>query len=141
MAADVRHLVLDSEAVSALLSPRASDPKRRVVVRAIAAANGRVAVPAVVRAEAGWDRTAPDAAQANRQVELACDVSFGSDEADRAVQLRRAVRTASVVDAAVAVAADKLGSNGGVVQILTSDVPDLSALAAHLTARTDIKHL
>lgn len=130
----VRHLVLDNEAAFSLLSTRRSDAKRAKVVEAIAAANGQRSVPTAVRVEAGWDRTAPRAANANRLLGAGADRVLDSEAADRAVQLRRLVLSASVVDATVVVAAETLGKAGGVVEILTSDVPDVRALAAHVTA-------
>jgi len=96
------------------------------------AANGRVAVPTAVRVEAGWRRRDPGAAGANRLV--GTDVPLDRSSADRAVQLRRLVPTASVVDTTVAVTAEHLAADtpGAVVEILTSDVGDMSALAAHV---------
>jgi hypothetical protein len=61
--------------------------------------------------------------------------------ADRAVQLRAAVPRASLVDAAVAIAAERLGRDGNVVEVLTSDSNDMRALAQHLHARIDVVHL
>lgn len=58
--------------------------------------------------------------------------------ANRAVQLRRAVPTASVVDVSVAVTAEGAGADGGVVEILTSDVADFRALAGQLGCTVDI---
>lgn len=62
---------------------------------------------------------------------------------DRAAQLRRLVPTASVVDATVAVTAEHIASpaSEAVVEVLTSDVGDLRALAAHVEARVDITAL
>ena len=131
----VRHLVLDNEAAQALSSSRAHDRRRASVVTAIMAANGRVVVPTVVRVEAGWRRRNPAAAGANRLVSN--DVPLDSADADRAVTLRRLVPTASVVDATVAVAAERVAADVAcaVVEILTSDVADISALAAHVDVR------
>lgn len=56
--------------------------------------------------------------------------------ADRVVQLRRLVPTASVVDA-VAVTAEHIAGIA-VVEVLTSDAGDLRASAAHVEARLDI---
>ena len=134
----VRHVVLDSEAVSALLSRRPSDRRRAEVVLALAAANGRAVVPTAVRVEAGWRRGDPRAAEANRLV--TDDDVLDTPGADRAVQLRREVPGASPVDAAVAVAVERLPA-GDVVEVLTSDVGDLRALTDLLAVRVDVRGL
>jgi hypothetical protein len=131
-----RHLVLDNEAASALLSTEPHDARRARVIEGIAAANGRRLVPTAVRGETGWDRTDPAAANANRL--MPTDDPLDRPGADRVAQLRAAVPHASVVDAAAAVAAERAGVDGGVVELLTSDVTDLTALAAHVSARIDI---
>lgn len=131
----VRHLVLDNQAAQALSSSRAHDRLRASVVAAVVAANGKVVVSTAVRVEAGWRRRDPAAAAANRLVSN--DVPLDRADADRAVQLRRLVPTASVVDATVAVAAVRVAADVpcAVVEVLTSDVADISALAAHVEAR------
>jgi len=135
----VRHLVLDSEAASALLSSTPVSPKRATVIMAIAAANGQRVVPTAVRGESGWDRTDPSAANANRLIRV--DEILDRPAGDRVAQLRTAVVRASVVDAAVAVAAERVGGDGGVVEILTSDVGDLRELSTHIRARVEIVRL
>jgi len=135
----VRHLVLDSEAASALLSSVPVSAKRAAVMEAIAAANGRRLVPAAVRGESGWDRTDPVAANTNRLI--GADDVLDRTAANRVAQLRVVVTGASVVDAAVAVAAERAGSDGGVVEVLTSDVADLRDLAANIRATVDVVHL
>jgi hypothetical protein len=135
----VRHLIVDNEAASALLSTKPADPKRAAVMVAIAAANGRRVAPTAVRGEAGWDRTDPAAANANRLIPA--DDPLDSGAADRIVQLRSSVTQASVVDAAVAVAAERAAAAGGIVEILTSDLADLRSLAGHLAARIDVTRL
>lgn len=132
-----RHVVLDSQAASALLrGPRA---ERRQVIEALAAADGGSVVPAAVRVEAGWDRHAPAAASANRLVPH--DAALDRSAADRAVQLRSSVAAASVVDACVAVAAELAAARGGPVEILTSDPSDMAALAVQLAGRFEIRPL
>lgn len=133
-----RHLVLDNAAAVALLSTRSHDPARAAVVEAVAAANGRRLVPTVVRVEAGWDRSDPRAADGNRLLGAGTDVLLDRAGANRAVQLRRAVATASVVDVAVAVAAEDAGRDGAVVEILTSDVGDFRSLAGQLECTVDV---
>lgn len=134
----LRHLVLDNEAAQALLSTRAGDRERAGVVEAITAANGRTVVPTAVRVEVGWRRRDPGAAYANRLAHD--DDPLDRARADRAVQLRRLVPTASVVDAAVAVTAEHIAglASDAVVEVLTSDVGDLRALAAYVEAIVDV---
>ncbi|HVW33174.1 MAG TPA: hypothetical protein VHL53_11595 [Acidimicrobiia bacterium] len=141
MTPPVRHLVLDNAAVAALLSTRKRDRRRAAVVEAIAAANGRRLVPTAVRGEAGWDRTAARCADANRLLGADADLVLDGAAANRVVELRRSVPSASVVDAAVAAGAETAGRSGGVVEILTSDVPDLQALAAFLGVGVDVTRL
>lgn len=136
-----RHLVLDNAAVSALLSQKKRDPKRAVVVEAIAAANGRRLVPTAARGEAGWDRTRPQAADANRLLGSETDAVLDGVAANRIAQLRGAVPGASVVDAAVAVAAEAAGGSGGVVEILTSDRKDFRVLSGQLSVRIDVTYV
>jgi hypothetical protein len=132
----IRHLVLDTEAASALLSTTPVNPKRTAAITAIAAANGQCVVPTAVRGESGWDRTDPDAANANRLIRA--DDVLDRAGANRIAQLRAVVAAASVVDAAVAVAAERVGGSGGVVEVLTSDMTDLRKLSAHVRARLDV---
>ncbi|MGH3978670.1 MAG: hypothetical protein ACRDRZ_06670 [Pseudonocardiaceae bacterium] len=137
----VRHLVLDNEAAQALSSTRTGDKRRATVVEAIVAANGRIAVPTAVRVEAGWRRRDHGAANANRLA--GNDAPLDGVGADRAVQLRRLVPAASVVDTTVAVAAERVADDFAcaVVEVLTSDVADISALAAHVHVRMDVVSL
>lgn len=137
----LRHLVLDNAAVTALLSRKKRDPKRAGVVEAIAAANGRRLVPTATRGEAGWDRTRPQAADANRLLGADTDSLLDGVAANRIVQLRGAVPRASVVDGAVAVAAEVAGASGGIVEILTSDRKDFRALAGQLSVTVDITYV
>ncbi len=132
-----RHLVLDNQAVSALL--RGPAVERRQVIEALAAADGGSVVPSAVRVEAGWDRRAGLAASANRLV--SDDDVLDGRGADRAAELRASVAGASVVDACVAVAAERAAAQGGPVEILTSDPLDMAALAAHLEGRFEVRPL
>jgi len=120
---------------------RTGDRRRGAVVEAIMAANGRVAVPTAVRVEAGRRRRDHGAANANRLV--GNDVPLDRADADRAVQLRRLVPAASVVGTTVAVAAERVAADvaSAVVEVLTSDVADISALAAHVQVRMDVVSL
>lgn len=138
MASVTRHLVLDSAGVSALVRDDDSDRARAEVFLAIAAANGRRVVPTAVRCEAGWRRADRTAANANRLVPE--DDDLDRSGADRVVGLRRAVSSASLVDATVAVAAERL-ADGAVVEVLTSDRPDLERLAGHVQGRVQVRAL
>lgn len=138
MAAPVRQLVVDNEAVAALLATAPHHPKRAQVLEAIMAANDRTVVPTAVRCEALWDRTQPAAAFANHHVRD--DDPMDRRAADRNVQLRRAVPTASLVDASIVVAAERL-PGADVVEVLTSDPGDLTALADHANANIDFRPL
>lgn len=132
----VRHLVVDNEAAQALASTRQQHRKRAQVLEAVMAANGRRVVPTAVRVEAGWRRSDPLAAVANRQIPD--DDVLDAAAADRSVELRRAVPLASVVDASIVVAAERVGGTGDVVEVLTSDVDDLRALAMHSSLDIDV---
>lgn len=138
MAAPIRHLVLDSEAVAALLARTATHHKRAEVLTAVMAANGVRVVPTAVRVEAGWDRRDPAAADANRLVPA--DDTLDRQGADRATALRRRAARGSAVDATVALAAERMPPTR-VVEVLTSDVPDLTALTSHLDRPVDVRHL
>jgi hypothetical protein len=132
-----RRLVFDNQAASALL--RGPDAERRQVIEALAAADGGAVVPTAVRAESGWDRRAGLAAPANQLVPD--DDPLDRTGADRASELRAPVPAASVVDACVAVAAERAAALGGLVEILTSGPGDMAALAAQLKGRFDIRRL
>ena len=138
MAAPVRHLVLDNEAVSALLVTAPQHAKRAQVLEAIMAANGRTVVPTVVRCEALWDRTQQASAAANLHV--TDDDPLDTSAANRNVQLRKVVPAASLVDASVVVSAERL-PDGDVVEILTSDPGDITALAGHADVTVDVHTL
>lgn len=138
MAAPVRHLLLDNEAVSALLAAAPQHTKRAQVLEAVMAANGRTVVPTAVRCEALWDRTQQLSAVANLHVRD--DDPLDATAANRNVQLRKAAPAASLVDAAVVVSAELLPGDD-VVEILTSDPDDLAALAGHADVRIDVRIL
>ncbi len=134
MSGPPRTIILDNEAVQALLDP--THRRHRTVLALLEARNERqrgrrvdlrVLVPVAVRVEAGWDRTAATAADINR-ISAAIDVDLRRAGADRAVQLRHTADV-SVVDATVGQAAE-FASHPAV--ILTSDVDDMTRLAAIL---------
>ena len=138
MAAPVRHLVLDNEAVSALLATAPQHTERAQVLEAIMAANGRTVVPTAVRCDALWDRTQHASAAANLHVKD--DDPLDPTAANRNVQLRKVVPAASLVNASVVVSAERL-TGGDVVEVLTSDPGDLSALAGHTDVNIDVRSL
>ena len=131
MSAPPRTIVLDNEAVQALLDP--THRKHRAVLAHLEVRNQRqrgrrmsirVLVPVAVRVEAGWDRTAATAADINR-ISAAVDVDLRRGGADRAAQLRQTAEV-SVVDATVGQAAE---SATHPAVILTSDIDDMTRLA------------
>jgi hypothetical protein len=133
-------VVLDNEAVQALA--RVTHPKHRRVLSFIEEVNQRnqrrrlrisVVIPVAVRVEAGWDRTARDAALLNR-LARARDVPLDGPAADRSVQLRRAAAV-SVVDVTVGQAAEAAGSP---TVILTSDVADMARLAGQIAGEVRV---
>lgn len=138
MAAPVRHLVLDNEAVSALLVTAPQHTKRAQVLEAIMAANGRTILPTPVRCEALWDRTQQASVAANLHVKD--DDPLDASAANRNVQLRKAVPAASLVDASVVVSAERL-PEGDIVEILTADPGDITALAGHADVTVDVHTL
>ena len=131
-------VVLDNEAVEALADVR--HPKHRTVLALLEVTNQRrsrkaqvrVAVPTAVRIEAGWDRNDPSSAHMNR-ISRAVDVNLNTAVANRCVRLRRLVPDASVVDVAVAQAAETAAQQP--VTIITSDSQDMTSLTGHLDIR------
>lgn len=121
-------VILDNQAVQALLDER--HPSHRLVLatldegnrRARAGHRARAFVPTAVRVEAGWDRTAPGAANANRLVRQ--DVALDRRLADVAARLRAAAGV-SVVDATVAAVVAEAAPP---VLLLTSDLDDMRRL-------------
>ncbi len=130
-------VVFDNEAVQALLD--VGHPKHVSVLAVLEVANQRrsrkeqvaLVVPTAARVEAGWDRTAPGAAAANR-LSRAVDVTLDTGAANRCVALRRLVPEASVVDVTVADAAASAPLQPAT--IVTSDADDFIRLAGHLAA-------
>ena len=128
-----RTVVLDNEAVQALVDPSHRRHRRVLaVVEAVAARNlrragtVRLVVPTSVRVEAGWDRRTPGAAAINRL--RTDDHTLDAGAADRAAGVRSAL-TVSVADAHLAAA---IATTDGPHAVLTSDVQDLRAVADHL---------
>lgn len=134
-----RTVLLDNEAVQALLDPRHRKHRRALaVVEATAARNLRRAgtvqltVPTAVRVEAGWNRQAAGAAAINHlRVD---DAPLDSHRADRAAAIRSDLGI-SVVDAHLAAV---IATTVGPHAVITSDLHDLRRSADHLAASTII---
>lgn len=139
----VAAIVLDNEAVQGLLE--AHHPKHRRVVALLTETNRRnlaragrvtIIVPTAVRVEAGWDRTDPAGANANRLARPR-DHVLDTAAADRATQLR-AAENVSVVDACVAQAAETAPRP---VVVVTSDTHDMIRLRGFLADSTQVRIL
>ncbi len=124
-------VVLDNEAVQALLDRR--HRRHRLVVSLVefTAARGRKPggpaplVPTGVRVEAGWDRQSARAASINRL--HVTDVPLDRHEADRAARLVRQLRV-SVADAHLGATMAAVGT----CTVVTSDVDDVRRMAEYL---------
>lgn len=136
MSARPGSIVLDNEAVQALLDP--THRAHRTVLAYLEVRNQRqarrrmtvhVLVPVAVRVEAGWDRTAVSSADINR-LATATDVDLRSGDADRAAQLRTRTNV-SVVDATVGRTAETAPHP---TVVLTSDVDDMTRIAGAIDA-------
>ena len=123
-------LVLDNEAVQALLDPAHRKHRRALAFVEAAVSRGRggaaPVVPTAVRVEAAWDRRAPGAAAINRL--RITDAVLDRAAADRAAALVAALRVA-VADAHIGAA---VATMPGPCAVLTSDVDDVRRIAAHL---------
>lgn len=127
----MRTLVLDSEAVQALLD--ADHPKHRPVIAHFAGVVSRrrrgrtvtVVVPTAVRVEAGWDRSSPSSAIANRFG--VGDESLDTPSADQAAMIRTATQV-SVADAHLGAVVHALAADE--IVVLTSDPGDIERVAA-----------
>jgi len=128
----VRTVVLDSEAVQALLDPR--HPKHRHALALAEAAAARnlvragavqVVVPTAVRVESGWVRTDRRSAGINRL--RARDHDLAGSAADTAAAVAAALAV-SVADAHLAAV---LVSTPAPHAALTSDVQDLTRISRH----------
>jgi len=131
MTAPPRTIVLDNEAVQALADVHHRKHRRALAFIEVAnQRNGRrrqvvgVLVPVAVRVEAGWDRSAPEAATLNR-ISRARDSVLDAPAANRATAMRLDTGL-SVVDATVGATAEVAAEP---VVILTSDAADMRRLA------------
>lgn len=116
-------VVLDNEAVSVLLPERRFDPKRRRLMARLEGSDD-VVVPTVVRIEANVPRSSRTADLGR----LTRDVHLPDAGTDEAIAVRNVVPGASVVDAVVAAIANRIAADR--VEVVTSDLPDLSAATA-----------
>lgn len=125
------HVVLDSEALSELITER---PVRTLLValEAAASTSGQAVLPTSVIVEQRFDHAATWAANANRRLRTAARDDLTVDRASTAVRLLLgAAKGSSVVDAHVAAAAlDRLRDRAGAAVVVTSDPSDLAALLA-----------
>jgi hypothetical protein len=136
-------LVLDNEAVQALADVQHRKHRRTLAFVEVAnqRSGGRrpplaVVVPVAVRVEAGWDRSAPQAAFLNR-ISRARDIALDSRGANWAAQLRAAAGI-SVVDATVGHAAEGVAAP---VVVLMSDLSDMRRVAALTAPDVRVVHL
>lgn len=124
-----RLVVLDSEAVFALMSP--AHLKHRKVVAHLGAVAQRkrkaqeieVVVPTSVRVEACWDRTAPGAALINRM--RIVDAPLIGATVDQAADIRASLGV-SIADAHVGAT---IRQTAAAVTVITSDPHDIAAAA------------
>lgn len=125
-------IVLDDEAVQALQS--AAHPKyrqvmtyvERTVTRKRKVLLSRLVVPTSVRVEAGWDRTDPAWALANRLQIV--DIRLDGPQANVATGIRRRVSpVVSVVDAHLGAVVQSADADR--VTVITSDPIDMAAVA------------
>jgi predicted nucleic acid-binding protein len=125
-----RIVLLDNEAVQALRDP--AHPKHRRVLnelefalkRVVRNLRVRVVVPAAVRVEAGWDRTAPSWAFVNRFP--IADVLLDASHANAAAGIARRTGV-SVADAHIGAAIHAADADH--VMVLTSDPADMRKVA------------
>jgi len=123
-------VILDSEAVSALHS---TGTKRRLVLALLETARaGRqrpttrtFIVPTTVRVEAGWDRTAPASAGANRHPIM--DHVLDGQHANVAARIREQLKV-SPADAHIGAAISSYPS-GVEIAVITSDPDDIAAVS------------
>lgn len=126
----IRLIVLDNEAVQALRDP--AHPKHRRVVSHVQVVASRkrraepigIVVPAAVRVEAGWDRTSPTWAFANRLRIADSPLDVPSANTAAAIRARTGV---SVADAHVG--AVMRSASDARLTVLTSDPGDMRQIA------------
>jgi predicted nucleic acid-binding protein len=125
-----RLVVLDNEAVQALASPR--HPKHQRVLGHMEAVERRkrqaaaisLVVPAAVRVEAGWDRTAPQWAFLNRL--RITDIPLDAAHANAAAAIHDQAQV-SVADAHIGAAVRSAPNTD--ITVITSDPADIRKVA------------
>jgi predicted nucleic acid-binding protein len=130
-------IILDNEAVQALLSPR--HPKHSRVAAYLDSQSQRARrrkdkarrwVPTTVRAEAGWDRTDPSAVEANRfHIE---DRPLTADRANTAARIV-ALHGVSPADAHIGATVASADQQG--IVVLTSDPGDIARICPPQSAK------
>jgi hypothetical protein len=126
-----RLVLLDNEAVQALASPQHAKHRKVIaIIQVVASRKQRavrlsLAVPTAVRAEAGWDRTSPSWAFANR-LRIA-DIPLDTGYANTAAAIR-CNANCSVADAHLGAAIQ--ASATAEITIVTSDPTDMRRVAA-----------
>lgn len=126
-----RTVILDNEPVQALLSVAHGKHRKALAQVQVVATRKKkgvamkVVVPTAVRAEAGWDRTAPAAAFINLLGIL--DVPLDRTSADIAASLA-ATHDVSVADAHVGATIGLL-AGAGPITVLTSDPHDMRTVS------------
>jgi predicted nucleic acid-binding protein len=125
-----RLVLLDNEAVQALRDPRHQKHQRVLektqilFKRAVRTLSVRVAVPAAVRVEAGWDRTAPAWAFINRFP--ITDIPLDTGHADAAAGIAKRTGV-SVADAHLGAAIKAADADH--VTVITGDPGDMRKAA------------
>jgi hypothetical protein len=126
-----RTVLLDNEAVQALMDPDHAKHRRALAFVQVTAGRKKkataieVEVPTSVRVEAGWDRTAPEAAFIN--LLRIRDVALDTKAADLAAGL---AKTHGVSVARAHIGAATRGREGSAdITILSSDPGDMRAVA------------
>jgi hypothetical protein len=125
-----RLVLLDNEAIQALARPEHAKHRKVIsIIQVVASRKQRavplsLAVPATVRAEAGWDRTSPSWAFANR-LRIA-DIPLDAGYANAAAAIRCDAHC-SVADAHLGAAIQ--ASAAADITIVTSDPGDMRRVA------------
>lgn len=135
----VRSVVLDNEAIQALIDVTSRKHRRVLAAVEVTAARNlrragsvRLVVPTAVRVEAGWDRRSGTAAAINRlRVE---DSPLDRPAADAAAQVVSALGV-SVADAHIA---SVLTTAPGPHAVMTSDRRDVKRIAAYVGAVVEV---
>ena len=135
-------VVLDNEAVQALLRP--DHPKHRHVIATLDAMSTRARrrkdrtsrwVPTTVRVEAGWRRTDPAAASANRLQIRDHELDRSSADAAAAAVIAHGVSPADAHVGATVASIASTSITGAPIVVLTSDPGDIDKVCPPGAAR------